>query len=139
MRYTVEATIARPVEEVFAFCSDLRNELRWNPSAIEIAKLTEGNLRVGTRFRASWRNAPTTLVEVVEYSPPSSWTTHARSMGMEVRFGGRLTAFDDRTRYVAEVDVQPRGVAVLWAWLAVRTMRRQEPENLRRIKVALEG
>jgi uncharacterized protein YndB with AHSA1/START domain len=139
MRYTVEVVVARPIEEVFAFCADLRDELRWNPGAIEVVKLNDGDIGAGSRFRARWRNAPTTIVEVVEFSPPSSWTTHARSLGMDVRFGGRLTALDGRTRYVAEVEVRPRGIGYLWAWLAVRTMRRQEPENLRRIKAALKA
>jgi hypothetical protein len=111
----------------------------WNPGAIEVVKLNDGDIGVGSRFRARWRNAPTTIVEVVEFSPPPSWTTHARSLGMDVRFGCRLTALDGRTRYVAEVEVRPRGIGYLWAWLAVRAMRRQEPENLCRIKAALEG
>jgi hypothetical protein len=40
---------------VFDYCSDNRNELEWNPSAISIEKLTDGPVGLGTKYLARWK------------------------------------------------------------------------------------
>jgi hypothetical protein len=42
LAYRTETVIRRSPEEVFDFCSDLRSELRWNPKAKYVEKLTHG-------------------------------------------------------------------------------------------------
>ena len=79
--YETVAIIRRPPADVFAYLSDLRNEMEWNPSAQRIKKLTGGPVGMGTRFEAEWRNAPRTVVEVVRYEPPRLWQTRSRSWG----------------------------------------------------------
>jgi hypothetical protein len=41
LSYSTEAIIRRPLEDVFDFCSDLRNELTWNPNARSVTKPTD--------------------------------------------------------------------------------------------------
>lgn len=45
--------IARPVEEVFDFVADQRNEMRYNPAMTDSIKITDGPIGVGTRFHAT--------------------------------------------------------------------------------------
>ena len=130
--------IQRPAAEVFAFLSDLRNELRWNPGARHVTKLTSGPVGAGTRFEAEWAGAPKSVVELSVYEPPGAWETRSRSLGMDVTFRGSLEPSGEATQYTAEVVVEPRGLGRLLAPLAVRAMRRQEAENMRRIKDVLE-
>ena len=42
--------IRRPFEEVFAYVGDLRHSAEWQAGLSEVRKVTEGPLRVGTRF-----------------------------------------------------------------------------------------
>lgn len=133
------AVIRRSPSDVFAYLSDLRNELEWNPGARHIVKLTDGPVGVGTRFQAQWRNAPRTLVEVVRYQPPHLWQTRSRSWGMDVDFRGELESEGEATRYVAHLDVSAGGFARLLLPLAVRAMRRQDEEHMGRIARALEA
>ena len=47
---TFETTvlIARPIEDVFAFLSDLENVPKWNYGIVETRKISEGPIGVGT-------------------------------------------------------------------------------------------
>jgi hypothetical protein len=45
--------IARPVDEVFDFVADHRNEPRYNPNMTASTKLTDGPIGVDTRFGAT--------------------------------------------------------------------------------------
>jgi hypothetical protein len=139
MFYVRETMIRRSVDVVFAFCSDLRNELRWNPDARSVDLLSTGSLGVGTRFRAKWRGAPSTVVELVRFDPPRSWETTARSMGMEARTAGSVEPVDGGSRYRIRVELRPRGFTRLFAPLVLFTMRRQEGRNMARIRQAIEA
>jgi len=50
---TIEVSIVinRPLEEVFAFLSDLENNLKWRPGQIEAKKTSAGPIGVGTTYR----------------------------------------------------------------------------------------
>jgi hypothetical protein len=135
----VSADVRCGADEAFGFLSDLRNELRWNPRARRVTKLTPGPVDVGTRFEAEWDGAPKTIVELSAYEPPLAWETRSRSLAMDVTFRGTLLPSGDVTRYTAAVSVNPRGLGWLLAPLAVRAMRRQEVANMRDIKDALES
>jgi len=50
--------INRPVEQVFAFLTDTKNLRTWQSNLVENEQLTEGPLRVGSRFREVRRTGP---------------------------------------------------------------------------------
>lgn len=139
LSYLVEDVIAASPVEVFDFCSDLRNELVWNPNAEQVDKLTDGPVGAGTRFRARWANAGEVIVEVSEYDRPHQWATRSIARGMEVIFRGTVSEDDGRTRYVARMEVRPIGLAWLYAPLALLAMRRQDTTNMHLIKEAVEA
>jgi len=139
LSYVAEDVITASPVEVFDFCSDLRNELVWNPNAEQVDKLTDGPVGAGTRFRARWANAGEAIVEVSEFDRPNSWATRSAARGMEVVFRGAVSEENGRTRYVARMEVRPRGIAWLYAPLALLAMRRQDITNMRLIKEAVEA
>ena len=47
----VSIVIHQPLEEVFAFLSNLENNLKWRPRMIEARKISEGPIGVGTTYR----------------------------------------------------------------------------------------
>lgn len=47
-----EIFINRPVDEVFDFVADERNEPRYNPKVRAAEQISDGPIGVGTRFRA---------------------------------------------------------------------------------------
>ena len=57
-----ELVIGRPIEEVFDFVADERNEPLYNSRMMTVEKLTDGPIGTGTRFLAttkSGRRGPT--------------------------------------------------------------------------------
>jgi uncharacterized protein YndB with AHSA1/START domain len=139
LAHRTETVIHRPPEEVFEFCSDLRSELQWNPKVKYVEKLTDGPVGVGTRYRAQWANSGPTTVEVVQFDRPHTWETNAKARGMAIRFQGTVTDAGPGARYTADLELHPKGLARLLAPLALLAMRRQDQQNMQRIRKALES
>ena len=92
-RISGEILIERPVEQVFDYVADQRNEPIYNPRMLHSEKITDGPVGVGTRFRAtaqSGRREIEMLIEVTEYQRPS-------------RFGSRTTMPHCRCRWRIDV------------------------------------
>jgi uncharacterized protein YndB with AHSA1/START domain len=66
--------IERSPEDVFDYLSDQGNELHWNPDCVQMDRLTDGPIRVGTRFRAKWKQGPEVITEVMHLERPRTWT-----------------------------------------------------------------
>ena len=61
-----EILIRRPVEDVFDFSADKRNEPLYNPLLVSAEKLTAGPVGPGTRYRATARSMGRTAVMIIE-------------------------------------------------------------------------
>ncbi|HEX6286376.1 MAG TPA: SRPBCC family protein, partial [Acidimicrobiia bacterium] len=107
--------IDRSPAEVFDFCSDLRNELVWNPTSEYVEKLTDGPVGVGTRYAAKWSNTRRVIVEVSGFDPSTTWETRSRAGGLTITVQGRLSDLAPGTRYETTVGVEARGLAHLYA------------------------
>jgi hypothetical protein len=101
-----EILIGRPVDRVFDFVADQRNEPRYNPHMVRADKATGGPVGPGTVFRSA-----------------------ARSMGRTATMLIELTAYD-RPRRLAQITVMrqadidgtltfepaPGGTRMRWSW-----------------------
>jgi uncharacterized protein YndB with AHSA1/START domain len=64
--------IARPIEDVFGFLSDLENIPKWNYAIVETRKISEGPIGVRTTYRQV-RSVPSRSeerLEITTYEPP---------------------------------------------------------------------
>jgi carbon monoxide dehydrogenase subunit G len=115
-RIAGEIAIGRPVEEVFEFVADARNEPRYNPRMRHVEKLSPGPVGAGTRFRAgivSMGRSAEVLTEIVASEPPRRLVSASRLSTMDIR--GTL-AFDPMpggTRMRWSWDLRPRGALKL--------------------------
>ena len=85
--------IARPIEDVFAFLSDLENIPKWNYAIVETRKVSEGPVGVGTIYRQV-RSVPSRSeerLEITTYNPPRQ---------LEIR--GQLGPFRSRLFYALD-------------------------------------
>jgi hypothetical protein len=139
LSYARESTIRRSPEDVFEFLTDLRHELEWNPNAKQVEKLTDGPIRVGTRFRARWSGTGSTDVEVIRHDRPNAWATRSTAMGIEVITSGSVSASAGGSRYTIHLELRPHGIARLLAPLAKILMERGEDRNMRLVRQALEA
>ena len=137
--YSRSTTIRRPPDVVFDFLSDLRSELRWNPDAITVEKLTDGEIGPGTRFLAKWRQTRPTEVEILSFDRPRSWTTRSAALGMTIDTLAVVSPHADGVLYTVTIRASASGLASLVAPLALRMMQRGEARNMALIRAALES
>ena len=124
-------------EEAFDYLVDVRHEQEWNPDMMSVEKLTDGPVGIGTRYRAKWRSAPTSLVvETISYDRPRSWSHH-NGGPLEVTLTARLTPVAGGTRLDTEFDATPHGAFRLFFPLFVRKMRKVESANMGHIREIL--
>jgi uncharacterized protein YndB with AHSA1/START domain len=137
-----EIVINRPVEEVFDFVADERNEPRYNPGMLRAELLSPEPVGLGSRFRAEMRTRPRPVVMTTEntgYDRPRRLASTTRLSTMNIQ--GTLT-FDpvpEGTRMRWSWNLQPRGLLKLATPMVARIGGRQEEAIWTGLKRLLEG
>jgi uncharacterized protein YndB with AHSA1/START domain len=134
--------IARPVEDVFDFVADERNEPKYNPRMVRAEKLTPGPVANGTRWSATVeaRGRPLDMeVEVTDYTRPTRLGSTTRMSTAEIR--GAVTFEPDPagTRMQWSWQLQPKGMLKLMGPLIARLGRRQEAQIWAGLKRYMES
>ncbi len=131
--------IQRSIEEVFDYCSDLENELKWNPDGLlSLEALTPRPIGVGTKFLALWKGSPPMTCEYKYIKRPVDWEVYASAKGMDVAFRGEVTNQGSGTRLTVTMNLIPKGFLRLLRPILRRTFQRGEVKNLASIKAHME-
>ena len=100
--------INRPLEEVFAFLSDLENNLKWRSGMIEAKKTSTGPIGVGTTYRMI-NNFFGRQVEgeavVTEYEPNRKYATMNKS-GLPIKTRRTFEPVEGGTRVTFSVETE---------------------------------
>jgi uncharacterized protein YndB with AHSA1/START domain len=137
-----EIIIHRPVEEVFDFVADERNEPLYNREMLRSQLLSDEPIGLGSRFRAvmSMRGRPVEMtIEFTDYQRPRLLTSKTHLSNMEIQ--GVLT-FDpvpEGTRMRWSWELYPKGVLQLLRPLVRRMGQRQEETIWKGLKQVLEA
>jgi Polyketide cyclase / dehydrase and lipid transport len=137
-----EIIINRPVEDVFDFVADERNEPLYNREMLRCELISGEPIGVGSRFHAemSMRGKPLEMtIEFTDFQRPVHLgsSTHLSTMEIE----GMLTfeRVPDGTRMRWFWDLHPRGVLKFLTPLVTYMGRRQEETIWTGLKRHLEG
>ncbi|MCA1819979.1 MAG: SRPBCC family protein [Thermoplasmatota archaeon] len=130
--------IDRPLETVFDYAVDMTNELAWNPGVESMQKVTPGPVRLGTRYKAKWRQSGHIDVECTGFERPTAWTYH-NGGPVVVDLSIRLTPEGGGTRLVARFEAHPRGLFRVLFPVFLPVMRKQEKANMANLKRAIEA
>jgi uncharacterized membrane protein len=134
--------IQRPVEEVFAYVSDLTHSAEWQAGLVEVRRLTEGPLGVGTRYafvRQFMGRKMEASNEFVAYEPNTTVRFRIPSGPMPGHGTYLFEATPDGTKVTSRVELQPRGLSRLAAPLIGASLRREIAAGLPVLKELLEG
>ncbi len=132
--------IQRPIEEVFDYCFDLANELKWNPDGLlSLEALTPRPIVVGTKFLAVWKGSPPMTCEYRYINRPVDWEVYASGKGMDAVFRGEVAKQGSATRLTVTMQLLPRGFLRLLSPILRRSFQRGELKNLASIKAHMEG
>lgn len=124
-----EIVIGRPIDEVFDFVADERNEPKYNPGMLSAEKLSTGPIGEGTRFRATIKSKGKPLemlLETTAYERPSRLGNRTSMSSAEI--SGSMTFEPDAggTRMRWSWEVKPKGVYRLLTPIIALVGRRSE-------------
>jgi menaquinone-dependent protoporphyrinogen oxidase len=137
-----EITIQRPVEEVFDFVADERNEPRYNPRMLDAQLISGVPIGLGTRFHAeikTMRQPMAMTIEFTGFERPRRLASATHSSMMDTVGALTLEPADGGTRMRWSWDVQPRGFLRLMPWVVGFVGRRQERDIWGSLKRMLES
>ena len=137
-----EVLIRRPVEEVFDFVADERNEPTHNPDMVTAEMITDGTIGVGTRFTATVRAGRRPLGMQIEYTAfdrPQRLASTSRMATAD--FTGTLTFTPSTggTRLRWSWQARPKGALRLLAPVLGPIGARQERRTWTRLRDHLEA
>jgi uncharacterized protein YndB with AHSA1/START domain len=145
MAFCVERsiTIDRPIEEVFAFVADPRNDPRWCKRVLSVEQVAGDGPAAGARYRGLHRpvrvRPPLQLaVEVLDVEPPHRMTLRAVDNDGVFDVAYELRPDDAGTRITQRDDVDLVGVPRPLHRIARRNIGRHLDEQLAALKRLLE-
>ncbi len=137
-------TIDRPIEVVFDFLADGRNDLKFSSRLLEITKTTDGPVGVGTVYRSKARDLGRTAVheiEIIAFDRPTTIRWRETSKGPVVLVDGGYALRDvaGATELTFHGDLEGRGVGKLIEAFVSSRIRAGLPEFAQAIKSAVEA
>jgi uncharacterized membrane protein len=133
--------IARPLEEVFAFVANSANDALWGSNLVQVAKISPGPVRVGSRFRYKVRFAGREFELMREITEYELNRRHAvKTISGPLRFGGVRTfeAIPGGTRLTLTGGGRAGGFFGLAEPLLARAAQRSLRTDLATLKRLLE-
>ena len=134
--------IKRPMEAVFDFCADERNEPRYNPRMTHAEQTSSGPIGLGAQFRAEMKTMGRMVAITIEwtaYERPrrlESWTCLS---GMDIRGDLRFDPIAEGTRMRWAWDLESHGGLKLIGPMIILMGRRQERTIWASLKRFLEA
>src|SRR5215510_10545358 len=127
MKVQHSVIINRPIEEVFAFVTNLENERAWQPEIESIQFTSEGPMQVGTTFREARRTFGRRYewhFKVTEFESPKIFSIQTLSGTMPYQ-GSRLFETAPGGTKVTEMgELQTNGLLKLFDPLMARLSRK---------------
>ena len=146
MNTKTSIVIDRPIEEVFAYVSNVENMPRW-VSGVQRVRLVSEKVKDGARFTADYaqgmRNSAIDF-QIVEFEPPLRFTTKAERGPFSFPFRGtfEFRAVGESTEVTSNVDTGDESVAtrlanLLFGPIVRRGFQRRLHEELAALKASL--
>jgi carbon monoxide dehydrogenase subunit G len=133
-----ETTINAPIELVFDFLADMRNEPKWLPGASGVRLTSDEPVGRGSVFEGNYARAGTVICIVSEHERPGRLTIHGEAKGMSFDDAITLVAADGGTRLTAVMRTEPKGLFKLMAPMMRRVIDKQFQNNWDLLKRTLD-
>ena len=136
MEFDLEVTIERPVSEVFAYVTDVRNVPEWQESAVSAEWVEEGR-RYRERRQFMGRTAELELV-VIALEPDRRFDVRTVKAPVEIEIHHSFEAVEGGTRVAVRGTAALGGALRFAAGMAKRQAERQFRGDFDRLKERLE-
>jgi carbon monoxide dehydrogenase subunit G len=133
--------IACPPKRIFEFITDSNNAPRIVPSVKSSIKLTDGPIKVGTRYRETrlmHGKEQSAELEVSEYAEPNVYAMRNVTSGIETVYRYTLKPEKDGTRINLVCEVKAAGIKKLMLPVVALILKKEDGAHLQRLKQVLE-
>lgn len=134
--------IQRPIEEVFAYVSDLQNGPQWQSALLEVRRTTEGALGIGTQFmsvRKFMGQKMEATVEIITYEPHNNFAIRSTSGSTPFEQSFLFESTAEGTRLTTILELQTSGLMGLADPLISNSLRREMDASFGDLKDLLES
>jgi uncharacterized membrane protein len=142
IRFELEVVVDRPVEEVFAYVTDVRNLPSWQASADEAAWEDDGPVQRGSRMRERRTFMGRTLestLEVSAFEPQRRFELEAAGGPLPLRVRHEFEPENGSTRIHVVAEGEPGGLFKFAERMAAKQAERQFTRDFERLKQILES
>ena len=133
--------IARSPKEVFDFITASENAPKVVPSVKSMVKLTEGPIRVGTRYRETrlmgGKEAHAEL-EIVDLDPNQKYAMKNVTDGIETVYRYTFLPERDGTRVDLVCELNASGIKKLMLPMVASILKKEDGQHLQRLKKVME-
>ncbi|MFD9129348.1 SRPBCC family protein [Kitasatospora sp. NPDC059571] len=142
-QFEASVEVDRPVEEVFAYLADGRNDPEFSPRVQQITKTPDGPTTVGTLFTSTVKDAgmkTSRRFRITQLEAPHTvrWSEQSKNL-ITAEGGYDLEALPGgRTKVRIFNELEGHGLGKLLLKPALRAARKDAPDFGRRIKAAVE-
>ena len=141
---TIKASVIvnRPVDEVFAYVTDVKTWPRWESGLLQAEQTSDGPINVGTTFRGTNQALGQRMEwtsEVTDYTPSKSWGQKIVSKGWSTEESLTFERFEGTTEFTLASELEMDGFFKLFAPFVARKMQKQIEKNLVKLKDILEA
>ena len=133
--------ITRTPKEVFDFITSSENAPKVTSSIVNMVKLTEGIVGVGTRYRETRLmngKEHSTELEVVAYEPDQRYAMKNLIEGIETIYHYSFKPEKEGTRIELVCEVKATGLKKLMAPIVASILKKEDGDHLQRLKQAME-
>ena len=135
----VSLTVDKPIEEVFEYFIDFRNENEWNVVAHDVVKTESGPIGVGSSFRGVYDRMGPMEYTVQEFDPSRFAAVRGEARLFRWLSTFTFTEGDAGTNVVCTMDPQPKGVLRVIRPLMSGMIEKQMNRGLASLKTTLEA
>jgi hypothetical protein len=139
--FNMSEWVARPPRDVFDFITASENASKIVQSVTSLVKLTDGPVRVGTRYRETRLmngKEQQAELEIVEFEPTQKYAMQNVTEGIETVYQYNLQPERDGTRIDLVCELKAKGIKKLMLPLVATILKKEDGDHLQRVKKILE-
>jgi len=139
--FNIDEWVARPPQDVFDFIAASENAPKIAQSVKSMVKLTDGPVRIGTRYheiRVVNGKEQQAELEIVEFEPPRKYSMRNVTEGVETVYRYNFQPERDGTRIDLVCEVRAKGIKKLILPMLVSFLKKEDGDHLQKLKKVLE-
>jgi uncharacterized membrane protein len=134
-------TINRPINEVFAYVSNMENGPKWQPELLEVRRITKGPVKIGSQFTSARKimgQKLETTIEFAAYEPNSKYIIKSIAGPLPFEQTTLFESTADGTRLTTKIELYPSGDMAQAEPMLAETLKQEMETDFEGLKKLLE-